>query len=860
MTLEAGSKLGPYEILGQIGAGGMGEVYRAKDPRLSREVAIKVLPASFSQDADRLRRFEQEAKAAGVLNHPNITAVYDIGHSGDGAPYVVQELLEGETLRSELAGGRFSARKSIDFGTQIANGLAAAHDKGIVHRDLKPENVFVTKEGRLKILDFGLAKLTQTDGGSGPQTNLPTATAGTEPGVVMGTLGYMSPEQIKGKPADARSDIFSFGAILYEMLAGKRAFHADSAGETMAAILKEDPPDLSVTNQSISPGLERVVRHCIEKNPERRFQSAHDLAFDLEALSGTSGVAASTAAPVLRSRRLRALALAAAAAILVAGAAFWAGRRASVASKPGSAEPVRHGRLTFQRGNVLYARFAPDGQTVVYSAAWGDHPAEIFLARVGSPESRPLGIANANVLSISSRNELAILLKKTNLFGTVGTGTLARVPLAGGAPRQILEDVVMADWAPNGEDLAVLRRVGGVFQLEYPIGKTLLASPGVEVPRVSPDGATIAVVDHIEHGISLVDRSGAKRPLIRGWDYVDSLAWHPSGKEVWFAGTSEVYDQGIFAVDLSGHLRTISVTTDLEAIHDVAKNGDVLVEREINTREVLVGSEGEKAERSLSWLEQSNLGSLTEDGRTILFDEGAEGGGPKGSVYIRTTDGSTPVRLGDGQALDLSPDGKSALVRDFTSEPPRLLIVPTGTGEPRPLSFEGLDVRGGLFVPPDARRIIFHARHKDGSEGDYVADVGGGKPRKLASERITEGGALSADGKFLAALGQAGEPKRYPLDGGDPQPIPGLETGDIPIQWSADGDILYVTREGEIPRPVYRYSFATGKKSLWKEIVPADRTGLVRIEYVFVTRDGKHYAYSFNRVTASDLYVVKGWK
>src|SRR5262245_29490567 len=285
----------------------MGEVYRAKDPRLGREVAIKVLPASLSKDADRLRRFEQEARAAGILNHPNITAVYDIG-SHDDAPYVVTELLEGATLRSRLAGGAIAVRKATDYALQIAHGLAAAHDKGIVHRDLKPENLFVTKEGRVKILDFGLAKLTQTEGGSGPQTNLPTATAGTEPGVVMGTLGYMSPEQIKGKPADGRSDIFAFGAILYEMLSGKRAFHADSAGETMAAILKEDPPDLSVTNQNISPGLERVVRHCIEKNPERRFQSAHDLAFDLEAVSGTSGVAVGAAAPVLRSGRLRTLA------------------------------------------------------------------------------------------------------------------------------------------------------------------------------------------------------------------------------------------------------------------------------------------------------------------------------------------------------------------------------------------------------------------------------------------------------------------------------------------------------------------------------------------------------------------------
>ncbi|MEX0878719.1 MAG: protein kinase [Thermoanaerobaculia bacterium] len=332
MTLAAGSKLGPYEILSAIGAGGMGEVYRAKDPRLGREVAIKVLPASFSQDADRLRRFEQEAKAAGVLNHPNITAVYDIG-SHDGAPYVVQELLEGETLRSALAGGKLSPRKTVDYALQIAHGLAAAHEKGIVHRDLKPENLFVTKDGRLKILDFGLAKLTETEGPGSPGTSLPTETRGTEPGVVLGTLGYMSPEQVRGKPADARSDIFSFGAILYEMLSGKRAFHGDSAADTMSAILKEDPPDLSFTNQNISPGLERIVRHCLEKNPEQRFHSAHDLAFDLDTLSSATGAAqVDRGVPAGRSSRARrALLVAAGLAVVLALAAaiLWSRSRST---------------------------------------------------------------------------------------------------------------------------------------------------------------------------------------------------------------------------------------------------------------------------------------------------------------------------------------------------------------------------------------------------------------------------------------------------------------------------------------------------------------------------------------------------
>jgi TolB-like protein/Flp pilus assembly protein TadD len=326
MTLAAGSRLGPYEVLAPIGAGGMGEVYRARDPRLGREVAIKVLPASFSADPDRLRRFEQEARAAGILNHPNITAVYDIGTSeSDGAPYVVQELLEGETLRSRLAAGAFAPRKALGHALQIAHGLAAAHEKGIVHRDLKPENIFVTKDGRVKILDFGLAKLAAPQG-DGSASHLPTTVGETEPGMVLGTLGYMSPEQVRGKPADARSDIFSFGAILYEMLSGNRAFHGDSAADTMSAILMKDPPDLSVTNENVSPGLDRAVRHCLEKSPDERFQSAKDLAFGLESLSDISvqapaGKAAAAGSPG-RRRILLIVAGVSAVALALAGAAW----------------------------------------------------------------------------------------------------------------------------------------------------------------------------------------------------------------------------------------------------------------------------------------------------------------------------------------------------------------------------------------------------------------------------------------------------------------------------------------------------------------------------------------------------------
>jgi hypothetical protein len=429
----------------------MGEVYRARDVALGRDVAIKVLPVAFSEDSDRLRRFKLEAQAAAALNHPNILTIYHVGED-NGAPYIVSELLEGESLRQRLQAGALPTRKAIDCAVQVARGLAAAHDKGIVHRDLKPENIFLSRDGRVKVLDFGLAKLTRPEE-SATDFDSPTMTRGSEPGFALGTVGYMSPEQVRGQAAEPTSDLFSFGVILYEMLTGKRAFRGETAADTMSAILKEDPRELTETNRQIPSALERIVRHCLEKNPEERFQSARDVAFDLETLSSGSGIA--PVSPGSASTRKRKPLLAAVAGVVIM-AAFAAGFFLAGHKSPVPLPTYR--RLTFRQGTVRAARFAPDGQSIVYSAAWEGNPSELFTTRPQGPESRALGLAGSALLAVSPTGDIAVLLGAHSVSVAANAGTLARVPLEGGAPREILSNVENADWAPDGTSLLITRQ------------------------------------------------------------------------------------------------------------------------------------------------------------------------------------------------------------------------------------------------------------------------------------------------------------------------------------------------------------------------------------------------------------------
>jgi serine/threonine protein kinase len=859
VTLQTGARLGPYEILSLLGAGGMGEVYRARDTRLGRDVAIKVLPASFSQDADRLRRFEGEARAASALNHPGILTIHDFGLQ-DGAPYVVSELLEGETLRERLGPGRLPIRKALDYAAQIARGLAAAHEKGIVHRDLKPENLFVTKDSRVKILDFGLAKLTHPERGVGPLTNVPTQTAGTEPGVVMGTAGYMSPEQVRGLSADARSDIFSFGCVLHEMLTGQRAFRGDTAVETMNAILKEDPPEPSRAAAEVPPALDRIVRHSLEKSPDERFQSARDVAFALESLSDPSDPIRHRKAFLAHRFRTAAFALA---LLLTAVAAFIAARQTS---KPPTLPSYR--QLTFQRGRIGSARFAPDGQTIVYGAAWHGDPMRTFTTRGDATESTPLSLPVAGLLSISPSGELAICLGQSLEFGFTNTGTLARVALAGGAPRSVLEEVQDAEWSGDGAELAIVRRLQGRHRLEFPPGKVLYETDGwLDHPRFSPDGSRIAFLDHPNLGddrgnVSVVARGGGpKTVLTDGWSTLQGLAWSPRGDEVWFSGTNPGTDRAIQAVTLAKKARTVVRTPGSLRLLDIAADGRVLLSRDSLRSEIFGRGSREAAERELSWHDYSIASDISSDGKTLLFVEQG-GAGPGYSVYVRETDGSPAVKLGEGVALALSPDKKWALVARLES-PVGLALLPTGPGETRTIErgpIESYGYYAGFL--PDGKRIVFLASEPGRKPRFYVQSIDGGPPRAISSEGVgfAQGGhiPISPDGRFGIALGTDNRLWLFPTDGGALVPLPGSEGGDTPVGWSVDGRSLFIrNRHSSSPAAVDRLDLATHRRSSWRLIASLDPAGILGVGAVQIARGGDAYVYTTWRVL-SDLYLAEG--
>jgi len=858
LNLSPGTRLGSYEIVAALGAGGMGKVYRARDVRLGREVAVKVMASRLAGDAEALSRFKREAQAVAALSHPNVLALFDYGES-DGTVFAVSELLEGETLRIRLSSGALSQRKAVEIALQIVRGLAAAHERGITHRDLKPENVFLTRDGHVKILDFGLARLTET--GLAIESEGPTLVRPTDPGRVMGTVGYMSPEQIRGEAADHRSDLFAFGAILYEMLAGRRAFRGESAVETMTATLREEPPELPA---SVPSALDRIVRHCLEKKTEERFRSAHDLAFDLEALADVSTAGSRGALPpVAKSGRPAAPLLLI--LLLVAAAAAGAVLARWLWRVPTPTPPVFR-QLTFRRGTVLSARFAPNGNTIVYGAAWNGAPFQLFTTRTDRPESSPLALPYpADLLAVSRSGEIALSLgRRFRGSPYVSVGTLASAPLAGGTPREILPGVHHVDWAPDGSNLAVVRlgAGGGESRLEYPIGKALLRSANTIFDlRVSPGGERVAAFEGLAVGFRLVvfDRGGRRELALPLSGLPLGLAWHPASEEIWYS-VREASGGAIRAVRLDGEQRLVHRSPGWTHLFDISDDGKVLLGDQFLRVGIAGLAPGETRERDLSWFEASIARDLSDDGRRLLFEEqGASGKGL--GVYLRAMDGSPPIHLGADIARLLSPDGRWVLALTASS----LVLLPTGVGEPKPLVKGSPMVSAACSWFPDGRRILCSGHESgNGSSRLYVLDLAGGRPRAVTpagfgfSYATFAARPLSPDGRQTVAMAPDGKLWIYPLTDGVPRSVAGFEPGDDFLRWSGDGRALFLwRRDPGAPARVFRLDLATGRKEPWLEIRPPDPAGIFTYTSLVLTPDGKSYAYSYCRML-TDLYLAEG--
>ena len=833
----------------------MGEVYRARDTRLGRKVAIKVLPASVAADEERRQRFEREAQAVATISHPNVLTLFDYGVA-QGRAYAVTELLEGETLRDRLRGGAIPARKAIDYAVQTARGLAAAHEKQLVHRDLKPDNIFILGDGRLKILDFGLAR--QAVGAEISAAE--TVAALTDPGTVMGTVGYMAPEQVRGGPVDARTDLFAFGAVLYEMLTGRRAFQRDTAAETMTAILREDPPPLAADSASISPALDRIVHHSLEKNPAERFQTARDVAFALENLSGSGpSSAASTGAKAVGFRRVPGRAAwIALGAIVVGGLGFSAGRWLS---RGESGTTISFHTLTYQPQTILNARFMPDGQTVVLSSGTNRRVPALSVIRSGSAQQQPFGQPRTHLLAISRSGELAVLTDATQVSGRIFTGTLARMALEG-APRAILAGVREADWG-EGDSLAIIRDHEGRDRLEYPIGTTLLEAGGyLSDPRVSPDGSRVAFLRHQarfdDRGfVEVVDRAGAVTRLTDELIGIQGLAWSPDGQSLLFSGsyTSESFPYLPKIVPASGGLmRPAWASPGNMWIHDVARDGQVLATREDTSARVGAKVPGEAQERDLTWIGSSWAPHLSADGRQILFTEGATASNRINyTLCLRTTDGAPVSEIGEGHAQGFSPDGQWATAMIPATH--RLMLYPTGPGAP--VELERGEVREyELFSAqwfPDSRHVLFRASD-GGTTNAYRQSIAGGPPVRVPALAGVKSALLTQDGR--AVLGRrAGDAWQViPLDGTPARPVTWLSPTDQIIGWSRDGQSVFVQREeGQFSR----MDLATGRTLRTVPFGPPDRTGVTLLYSVSVINDGEGYAYGYER-RLSTAFRVSG--
>ena len=864
MALSTGTRIGSYEILSPLGAGGMGEVYRAHDSHLGRDVALKTLPEAFITDPERVARFEREARILATLNHPNIATLFGF-EKQQGVLALVMELVDGETLneyllRASVSGHGLPLAEAIGIARQVVHGLDAAHEKGIVHRDLKPANIKLTPDGVVKVLDFGLAKAIVSD--SGHQTGTHTLSPGeTKPHSVMGTAAYMSPEQARGLLLDRRTDIWAFGCVMFEMLAGRPVFARHTSSDTIAAVLTGEV-EWSALPANLPPPLRQLLRRCLERSTKTRLRDIADALpyLDEAAAPAASGSGATTPMAAPRGGLSRRALLTSSAAVGLLGAGIGA---TFANSRRDPAEVPSYQRLTFRRGMIRTARFGPDYQTVLYGALWDGDVCRVYTVRPDSPESSALALPAATPLAVSATGELALALG-AHRRGIMTYGTLAQVPMIGGVPRELQEQVKYADWTADGRELAIIRGLRDRDVLEFPTGNVIAepAAPrGFSFVRISPRGDAVAAFEldsapWLWGKVVVFDRSGTRRTTSTAYFNVFGLAWR--GDEVWFTAADEapLLRNTVYAMDASGRVRIVARVPGNTSLHDIAPDGRVLIARTDDRGGITVRAPGATTERDLSWLDATNLADLSLDGNRALFYELGVGGGPKGSVYLRGTDGSPAVRLGDGTAQALSPDGRWAIAR---TTGPHLDLIPTGAGTSRRLERSGFTLSGARFLP-DGARVLVRARAGEGAMRLFVINVDGTAITPVTPEGLSTGSGKwvpSPDGSMVAVSTPNG-PELFPIAGGSARRVPGATGRSQVVGWIASG--LLVSDDPLAGGQVERVDPVTGRRDNWADLQPQDPAGIMslNLSMLVTTPDGRGYGYTWHRAT-SDLFLVRGW-